>query len=372
MESRQRLPALTSVRFFAAAAIVFFHLQGRWGLPSARETGLAFGIGVDLFFVLSGFILAYTYREVKGAGQVLKIIAYRIARIWPLHILLLALFFALFYDPGNPFHDASKIWASVLLVQAWFGDYTYGFNGNAVAWTLSVELFFYLAFPLLTMMSTRMIIVATMLVTLATLGWASLMPISAKLTDPVTSAPAIVRMHPGSFLVLFTAGMLAARLFLARDWQLDRAKATALEVAGLTLALVYFLYHLQIEEWLVHAIGAKGVTAIWLRNLGGAIFFAPLIFALAFQHGWLARVLSVRPLVILGDVSFAIYLLHYVVQAKMLQMGYGTPAYVALYLAIVLVGSIVLFRLVEKPSNRFLRARIDEASVRFAGIPKVS
>lgn len=61
--TKQDLPALTGLRFFAAIAIVLHHMRGTFGFPSDFLTQFPLGNGVSFFYVLSGFILTYVYRE---------------------------------------------------------------------------------------------------------------------------------------------------------------------------------------------------------------------------------------------------------------------------------------------------------------------
>ncbi len=361
MGRQHSLAPLTAMRFFAAAAIVVFHLHLNWGLPRPEDTGLVFGIGVDLFFVLSGFILAYTYRRIDGVEHGLRIIAYRIARIWPLHIVTLGLFYLLLYNPADPFHDVANVWASVLLIQSWFGDYTHAFNGNSVAWTLSLEMFFYLTFPFLTILSSRWIVAVTLLVTAATLAWAFAMPLTGiSMDSPGATGVAIARMHPGSFFLLFTSGIVAGRLFLSRAWRLEGAAATACEVLCLLLATVYFMRNQEIAGLAARYLHIQGIPALWMHNAMGAVFFTPLIFVLAIGRGEVSRLLSTRPLLVLGEASFATYLLHIIVQDKIQALGFVTTSSIPAYLAIVLTGSLLLNRYVEIPSSRFLRRKIDD------------
>lgn len=79
------LPALTGLRFFAAFAIVVLHGMAAWPLP-IFVAELALNQGVSFFFVLSGFILTYVYRDLSGKGAVREFYIHRIARIWPVHI----------------------------------------------------------------------------------------------------------------------------------------------------------------------------------------------------------------------------------------------------------------------------------------------
>ncbi len=142
---RPPLKALTSIRFFAAMYVVFFHWQ--IGFHVTRVPLLAHFMasgytGVTLFFVLSGFILAYNYPEVKSAKEFW--IA-RFARIYPVYALSLLL---CFIRPST-WHQSHVLAGSLLdlsLLQAWWIPLFSAIN--AAAWTLSVEAVFYAVFPL--------------------------------------------------------------------------------------------------------------------------------------------------------------------------------------------------------------------------------
>ena len=131
------LPPLTSLRFFAAAAIVIMHSAGKWGMPPLSS--IHFAVGVDLFFILSGFILAYNYRSMPSMADAIRVIGYRIARIWPLHLVTLAAAMLLFADSRNPYFDPTRLWATIPMIHAWLGNGIYALHGNAVSWTISVE-----------------------------------------------------------------------------------------------------------------------------------------------------------------------------------------------------------------------------------------
>src|SRR5580704_11495728 len=154
-----RLNALTTLRFLAALHVVLFHMRvtgvlpgGPWWYQNFSSVGY---IGVNLFFVLSGFILVYTYANTTVSPR--RFWQARFARIYPAYALSLLLsapffFFAVRYL-DIPFLAWSKqhlVAACVLtltLLQSWFPEAA--LTWNAVCWSLSVEAFFYLAFPLL-------------------------------------------------------------------------------------------------------------------------------------------------------------------------------------------------------------------------------
>lgn len=85
MAPPKSLDALTGLRFIAAALIVIEH-SAVFGLQLPE---FEYNQGVSFFFVLSGFILAYTYPKVDDAGEAALFISHRIARIWPDHVVML-------------------------------------------------------------------------------------------------------------------------------------------------------------------------------------------------------------------------------------------------------------------------------------------
>lgn len=148
-----RVDALTGLRFLAALAVFAHHFTGLGGPGSGVARVPAFfpyttmGVhGVGFFFVLSGFLLAWGYRP----GTSVRLFYWRRAgRIWPAHLAASLLALVLLFWWGGRATDAFSVLASVLLVQTWFPGVTPTLPGNSVAWTLSVELFFYALFPLL-------------------------------------------------------------------------------------------------------------------------------------------------------------------------------------------------------------------------------
>src|SRR5438874_6149347 len=165
---RPRLPALTSLRFFAALHVLLFHVQAMgavFGPVWFRRLSSIGYVGVSFFFVLSGFILVYTY-----AGTQLNARDFwraRFARVYPAYLfaLLISTPFFLFavrhYKEINlPFmtfqamHVKLTVALEMLLLQAWVP--LAALSWNPVGWSLSVEAFFYLLFPLLLFRYSRL------------------------------------------------------------------------------------------------------------------------------------------------------------------------------------------------------------------------
>ena len=156
--TQAKIPALTGLRAIAALWVLMLHfgegVSASW--PPAVRSVLSTGfIGVDLFFVLSGFILAWTYLRADGTLSVSpsEFWTARAARILPVYYVSLAISLPMFL--GMQFHDGvtpSSIRSAIVtglttitLTQSWASPFSYLWNNPS--WSLSVELFFYLAFP---------------------------------------------------------------------------------------------------------------------------------------------------------------------------------------------------------------------------------
>ena len=147
-----RLPALTSLRFFAALYVLTFHS----GASLMREhlgdnpltTFLVNGhLGVSLFFILSGFMLTYSGERRNAQGFDLSAYALaRFARIYPLYLLSLLIAAPIRWPDllSSPLASLETL----LMVQSWGpASSDRGWFWNMPAWTLSIEAFFYALFP---------------------------------------------------------------------------------------------------------------------------------------------------------------------------------------------------------------------------------
>ena len=91
-----QLNALTALRFFAAVLIVFHHSIGNFGISPEIGNYFPNAQAVSFFFVLSGFVLAYSYKSLDNSKAITSFLISRIARVWPLHIVTLILLIVLF------------------------------------------------------------------------------------------------------------------------------------------------------------------------------------------------------------------------------------------------------------------------------------
>lgn len=323
-----RLDALQVLRAVAALAVVVFHCH--W-------TGIA-SFGVELFFVISGFVICHAaMQDARG------FLAKRIARVVPLYWLAtLGVFVLTSVAPG--LMPATSASAGNLMRSLLFVPYLRG-DGAAMpllflGWTLNYEMFFYLVFALCLWAWPRR---APECALAAIIGLRMLNPVLAPLGFALAFWTAPPILH-------FACGIAAWLVWRAGGERLRTVPAAA----GWAIAAVMF------------ATLAAGIT--W--HLGGALPWKGLIGAvlLLAMLGLSAKVRWPAPLLLAGDASYSLYLMHpYVlelVNRKLHAFGPDPLGIAATGIAIAasLGLAIVLFRLVERPSNRWLRAALTRLS----------
>jgi peptidoglycan/LPS O-acetylase OafA/YrhL len=347
MGSVPQLKSLTSLRFFAALAVCLFHVP--WTLPSAFGATQIFpsgAFGVGFFFVLSGFILAHTVDRAPWNTQFFYL--KRFARIYPLHLLTLTAWIALFFTSwGIP--PADKInsgIANILLLQAAFIGPAFNLGYNAVSWSLSVEMFFYLLFPLLRSRFFAAGAVATHLLFVAALGIQSVQSIEA-------SAPSFFYFNPLARLAEFCLGILAS----------DLARRTSLRSFGTPAELAAII-------GVIVAISYSHLLPSSLKFVALGLPFAALICVFSKEAGFFSKLLAGRGFVLLGDASFALYMTHHMLfrlTEKGLHGIVGGWLLVGTAIGAAIVVSILVYKLFEQP----MRTLIVSSYERKTNLPEI-
>jgi peptidoglycan/LPS O-acetylase OafA/YrhL len=363
-----RLHALTSLRFFAALAIVMHHGADFGLIPAAALMRVDLAQGVTFFFVLSGFVLTYSYGE--GPLSVRRFYWSRLARIWPaaaVSILLVPLLLprALFLPSGAAgWHDFGVLLLCLLLLQAMVPIPDFYFAYNAVTWSVSVEAVFYLLFPLLLQALRRhwqLSLALVALLGLALVGLATGLQLQDfspnRLGSP--SWHGLIYIHPLARLGEFVLGMLAARLFvspLGRGWRagLKRWRWSGwLEVFGV---MGLFLFNVGLQSLLLRW---SIPLSLLLRHWLGAAGLAALILVFACEGGGLSRGLRWAPLLLLGEISYSLYLFHWLVLQVVVNAHPLTLAWMpaGLRFPAVLLASLVIsfaaWNWLEKPARLY-------------------
>jgi peptidoglycan/LPS O-acetylase OafA/YrhL len=356
-----KIDALTSLRFFAAAAIVVCHCPGHFGFPTTLGQPFELAQGVSFFFVLSGFILSLVYgRDLSEAptwGARLKFIVARFARIWPLHVTTLVIMAFLLPDKWLASFTPGHLFCSLTLIQAWIPEFATSFAFNSVSWSLSAELFFYLMFPLLILNYKQnwwknLAYTFGAVLFFAVLSKVLKLP---ELTNYGVSYHELMYVSPFTRLFEFALGIsvfaLSERI---KSWYNARSvvTSTVFEVAALALVVFFAYKTLKISHALANFTGLGEPFYTWLKYGGSAcLAFALLILVYSFQRGLVSRLLSIKPLVYLGEISFSVYLMH-----RMLLHYYYDHfstiegfAPCALYWLVLLASSQLLYEFVECP-----------------------
>lgn len=369
-----KLDALTGLRAIAAFAVFAHHFMGIMNFRVIN--GPIGGIAVSFFFVLSGFILVYVYKNRLSRASIPKFYFTRFVRVWPLHavcLLLIASLMTRYFPPTElSWLRGLSHWS---LLQTWYPAKNWIFCYNGVAWSISVEAFFYVMFPLLLLGTARQFWVKYAFVFAATffaLVWmANTLPTKLPIQEvPVESLDPRIFAHlfPPFRLLEFMTGMAAGMVFLHRtaksthrdfafpsSWKAT-AKATALEIVVLALSMGCFQIYFSTGLFrYVHTIEVWGPTLKhWLSFSGGMFFHAAAIYVFARSAGWIARFSGSRGMVFLGEISFAFYMIHYPLISLMKEEFWFSSnfsvGYFALFTLTLCVGiSAWLYYLVEIP-----------------------
>lgn len=348
--ARADLPALTGLRIVAAVMVYLSHLRQPTDIPHRLGTFMSSGYtGVTLFFVLSGFLLTLHHRDMPLSSAP-RFWWARLARIYPLYAAVLAYVVVLMLRDGVALHDLS---AHVLLLQAWYGNVLVAYGYIGPAWSLSVEVAFYLAFPVLVLAARRLRLgtaTATVLgVAAALLAAAWWFRARGELTrlDPA-SAHRWLYQSPVARIGDFVIGMALAVIYRSVVGRRHAAVVgRCLAVTGaLVTAVLMSMGRLLYTAWSWDAMYILPVSAIVLGlALGGS------------------RVLGSGPIVAAGAASYAFYLIHTVVMTGLgadewADMGARSLVAQVAILLLVLALSVGLHHMVEQPAHRWLRARV--------------
>jgi len=308
MTVRTKLDALTGLRFIAASLIVAEHAR----MLQIPVPNYAWDFGVSFFFVLSGFILTYVYPALESRKSIFRFYVARIARIWPAHLVALALVVVLFKFPL----DRTLLAANILLLQGWVPSLPWYFSYNAVSWTISAEWFFYIVFPVLIFrwkLSWWWKWALSALIVFALIELGTLLHLPNFSQEDEATLHGLLYANPLARLFEFTTGMvtcLAYRRLQPLFSRLPDMLFTLLEILVAGMAW-YSIASGSVVIFLRPYFQGAGLQ--WLGHAGDVFVFPFVIFIFAFGRGYLSRALSISPMVLLGEISYSVYLLHMIV-----------------------------------------------------------
>ncbi|SET78280.1 acyltransferase family protein [Geodermatophilus poikilotrophus] len=378
---RGEIKALTGLRAVAATWVVLYHVT--W-LSAAYVDQVSFlrpvleagWTGVELFFVLSGFVIARSYLQTMGSrwrtGAALRFVYNRLARVWPAYATVTVIAFLWLLVIGElgwdvdvvaPHPDATvlQLGSQLTMTQMWGAETLTGQSFNPPGWSISAEWLAYLAFPFL----------ALLLWPLRRLAPVVLLALSCLAMSPlffnayVNGLPDVATSWVMRITCCFAAGILAC--LAIRDVVPSRRS----EQFGLVLSVTSITGVVLITFW------AQWRESLTPGDFAGVatILYPLLIVGLTLSDRGPARVLATGPLLYGGRVSYCLYLVHFVVMDVVVtsfwqdesRRGTVTPA-IALAVPLVVLGSLALAAAlhhgVEEPGRRRALSLLERAAAR--------
>jgi len=362
------LSNLTALRGIAAILVAIFHFEmavARFIPASSTQFFEKSYLMVDLFFIMSGFIMLHVYGEsfsinVSG-NNYRKFMVARFARIYPLHffslsLLILITFYG--YPPSaypNPMEFNASIPTNYLLLHSYYIHRIY--TWNIPSWSISAEWLAYLLFPALALILKRLkvqaLIVYIIVIILSYYSIMYLLPRKNPLYPLIPVPHNINSTYDYGFLrgvAGFMTGMLMYRLYLWHTIQQLLSKdLTALIIIILLIAGLHYAIN---DAFIV-------------------ILFSACVPAFAANEGYFKRICNTQIAQYFGDISYSIYLMQIFFQdpfSKGFRLsgvtGYGRGkmnidflpgiVYCSIYLALLIITAGITYRFIEKPSRKFI------------------
>lgn len=373
---RPTIHALTGLRFLAALAVVLYHFREVAPFPPLLTRFVLEGAaGVSLFFILSGVVLVYNYRDwfTTSLGRYGRFLGARLARIYPMYLVaLLAVTPLVLTSPKLTYgltaeQIAGAWWLNATLLHVWVPHWAMHV-WNPPSWSVANELFFYLMLPLairyglVRLTGRRALAVAATVCYLIGLGIELWLPAVLdhfwhyQIWNDVNYARYLL---PTTRLWEFLIGALLGALLLDHGLSLGHRDRLVRNVAlGVVLAALAGV------AWYVSS-DALADAEYWLRRY---VLYTPLLAALiallAGGRTWLSPLLESRPLLLLGEASYSLYLIHWLALSVLTRLIGETgrldwPQLIGA-VALTVAGSVLCYKLIESPARRALQPRRPE------------
>jgi peptidoglycan/LPS O-acetylase OafA/YrhL len=346
----ENLPELTSLRFFAAAMVVAFHYtEVFWTSAELQLTGLlgrAY-LGVDFFFILSGFILTHVYLRsyAEKRFNYVDFIWARLARIYPVHLfttlfllgVLVTVWQLGFYEHAPTYLRA--VLANLTLTHAWgtLGHWSL----NEPSWSISAEWGAYLLFPAFLALTTVLrrwpFVFLAGAIGFVLVAWPISFALFSKDYTHLAYDFGVLRILP-----TFVLG--CAVYTVAASTALDRKPAQILLAAAIlaTLAAMHFFAHQLV------IILAFGLLVYAAAQIG--------------RHRDASAKLDHPFMIYLGEISFSLYMVHRVVEHTLIELisrltGWEKGPDMALAAAVLsILAAAAVYQWIETPARKLMRA----------------
>jgi peptidoglycan/LPS O-acetylase OafA/YrhL len=348
------ISALHFTRFLAAFCVVAYH-YGKSAIPFKDGIINTFiqngGFAVSYFFALSGFIMMYAYYKPNDQFSNKEFWITRLARIYPVYFLsfLLVLLTMLILNGSKP--KGLSIILQALCLHAWKPGIS--MEMNYVSWSIAVELLFYFIFPFLYKYwhkkSLITICFQAILFWAISLSWHLWM--AKNLSSPERyNVGQFIAFFPLWHLNSFVLGSAASLIFIKKLMPLNYTSffSSTLILGSLILLYIFFI--------------KQPITIGYLANGGMIPVFLLLIIGISLNKGIIAKVLSLKPFIWLGEISYGFYLwqffiyLFFEASLKNYHINLNTTQFY-IYVFTLLLFSGLSYHLFELPMRKFIKAK---------------
>lgn len=342
-QEKKFFPALTGYRAIAAWMIFIFHFmpfQNPNYPDFAKRIVYTFHIGVEMFFVLSGFLIAYRYFNERPIN-LKKYMVFRIARIYPMYFILTALVFIVYYLQDNIWTSEKTIEAilSFTMTKALFSKYY--FAGISQGWTLTLEEMFYITAPFYFILIRKskwfLLLLPVMIFLLGNF--------LKKITDIPENIWGFLQYDFYFNIFEFFAGITLAYIMFRKKFFFKKKWVTWF---GLSIILLFIFGKAYIT---LDTKFSQLFEVIFLSFFG----IAPLLWGLINEKTILQKILGSRFFVLLGKSSYVFYLIHKGFIPIFIN-DYITDNKLIIFVLLNVI-SILMFTYLEEPLNRFIRKK---------------
>lgn len=306
---------------------------------------------VTFFFTLSGFVITISMAN-KKENSIQKYYIARLCRISPIYFITLAITVFLTYGNGN--NNFISLMLSSLYLQSWFPPYPLSLNSPG--WSVSVEMFFYISFPLVFLLiksskikPEHLIIIAILFYLFSQCMLSNLLRVNSPVKFP-SPLHDLLYYFPLSHYCSFILGVAAGYFFSNRP-STNKVFFNALSALSFFILILALMNPRDISDF----IGYPIVTGASFYSM----FFAILILSIAYSENTLTKLISRPTFILLGEASYSLYLLQKPVRllymqhiSPYLKLSSAMNFYVFVFLLIM--ASILSFKLIEMPCKRIL------------------
>ncbi|MGG9963478.1 acyltransferase family protein [Ferruginibacter sp. SUN106] len=360
------IPSLTPLRGIAALLVAVFHFQSYLLRFVTKDESMFIDkcyLMVDLFFIMSGFLIMHVYKEQFAEKITLKafkkFVLARFARIYPLHFITLILLVGLFYFESlkpKGLYDPGAIVSHIFLLHSF--PLNREVTWNIPSWSISAEWWSYMLFPVLCLFLAKRKVQAIAIIFLGIVAtyYAVLYVVPRHdIYDPAADKLHDLNVNYDYGFLRSIAGFMTGML-LYLLYGVDRVRSffNSDILCGVCMLLIIFALH-------------KAIPDIFL--VPG---FALLILTLTCNKGKITTGLNNKTLHFLGDISYSIYLIHFlfIIFIEMVAYKFGYryhselifpffkgAALCILYLLLLIVLSAVSYHIIEKPCRNYINRK---------------